>query len=172
MGADKAALVLGDKPMGAWVRDALAEAGVESVVMAGGADELGLELGLEVVADVVPGKGPMSALHALLTRFEAVAVVPCDVPLITPTIVEALIREWTTSGADVAYATCDGNREPLVSVWSSGPCLSVVEAQLMSHDLAIHRLFEQVTTCAVETDPTRLVNVNTADEFAELSSNL
>ena len=172
MGRDKATLLLGDKPMGAWVGDALAAADVAGVVLAGGSPSLARELGLELVPDVVQGKGPLSALHALLTRFDAVAVVPCDVPMMTAEVVDALVAAWRTSGADVAVASCGGQMEPLVSVWRSESSLPVVEQHLTTDDLAIHRLFDQLTTCVVETDPMKLININTVAEFDELKSGL
>lgn len=172
MGQDKAALVLGDKPMGGWVRDALAAADVDSVVLAGGSASLGRDLDLDVVPDLVPGKGPLSALHALMTRFDAVVVVPCDVPLITTDVINSLIASWRTSGADVAFATREGAGEPLVSVWLSSTCLPVVQRHLDRNDLAVHGLFDQLTTCAVDSDPAKFVNVNTLAEFEELVSGL
>jgi molybdopterin-guanine dinucleotide biosynthesis protein A len=89
MGVDKATLVVGGRMLAQRSIDALQGAGIERVVIVGGANDFGLEL----IADDDPGSGP---LGAVLTALEAttpadLVVLPCDLPAVESYAVATLL---------------------------------------------------------------------------------
>ncbi|MDG2111212.1 MAG: molybdenum cofactor guanylyltransferase, partial [Actinomycetota bacterium] len=115
MGADKAALELLGKPMARWVAEALRAGGVDEVIALGGTDSAGLE----VLADLEPGLGPLAVLIGAIERRGDVLVCPCDVPGIEASAVAALIDRAEASDRPVVLAH-SSRLEPLIGIYRHG----------------------------------------------------
>lgn len=74
--------------------------------------------GVPAIADARPGFGPLAGLCALLERCKSarLAVIPCDLPLMDPAVVQRLLEAM--GDADFCGATVGGRHQPLGAVYS------------------------------------------------------
>jgi molybdopterin-guanine dinucleotide biosynthesis protein A len=113
-GADKPGLVVGGRPLVAWVAAAVAGAGRMVLV---GPERPGLPRAISVQEDP-PGAGPVPALRAGLARVRApwVAVLAADLPFLRPEHVDELRRQ--ARGRSGAILADDDDRPQwLAGVW-------------------------------------------------------
>ena len=121
MGADKALLVVGDRPLAVTAADALRGAGATDVVAVGG-DRGGLEAaGLRWIADRWAGEGPLGGLVTALdaAREDVLAVLACDMPNVTAAAVVQVVAalDHAGAGADAAVAVAAGRVHPLLGAY-------------------------------------------------------
>lgn len=93
MGTAKAALAVGGGTLLDWMQARLRSAGLTEIVISG-AEHGGL-------ADLLPGRGPLGALHALAHQYpgRCLLVVPVDMPLLRAHSLRQLIanyRDWAS----------------------------------------------------------------------------
>ena len=74
--------------------------------------------GVPAIADDRPGLGPLAGLCALLERCKSarLAVIPCDLPLMDPAVVQRLLEAMGDD--DFCGAAVGGRRQPLGAVYS------------------------------------------------------
>lgn len=172
MGADKASLVLGGKPMIAHAIDRLREVLPEVVVVAKDACRLDVP-GVKVIADAAPDVagalvGIYSALLAVKTPYAF--VVACDMPYIRPELVRRMIE--ACHGCDAFVPRIGAAIEPLFALYSRA-CLPSIEKRLDAGDLRVRGFFEDVNTAYAEeqflreADPglSSFVNINTREDL-------
>ena len=168
MGADKAEVSVGGRPMARVVADALAAGGCHSVVAVGGA---ALSHGLPVVDDVAPGEGPLGAVLSVLESVVAAAdtgpvlVVSCDLPMLDAPTVSLLLDRAALGDADLVVATTD-RLQPLVAVWSVG-ALGVVRHQFAAGERSIRRVVPLLDVALVPVRPDAVRNVNTPADLPD-----
>ena len=132
---------------------------------------------IRLIADIVPGCGPLGGLHAALTemRGDRVLAVACDMPYLDAAFAEYLLS--LAADAAVVVPQTDRGYHPLCAVYTRA-CLEPVAARLAQRRLALHDLFTDVPTRIVTAAemgrfgaPSRLLaNVNTPDEYAGLDA--
>jgi molybdenum cofactor guanylyltransferase len=132
---------------------------------------------LRVIADIVPGCGPLGGLHAALTamRGDAVFVVACDMPYVEAALVDFLFA--LAGDAAIVVPETDRGYHPLCAVYTRA-CLEPVAARLAERRLVLRELFRDVPTRIVTAEemnrfgaPSRLLaNVNTPAEYAHLEA--
>ncbi|MDR1065631.1 MAG: molybdenum cofactor guanylyltransferase [Oscillospiraceae bacterium] len=118
-----------------------------------------------VIEDIHPGLGPVSGLHAALTRFDSAFLVAADMPLAEPRAARELINKLP--GYAAAAARSLGRTEPLFAAYSKA-ALPAAEVAIASGDHSLHRLLARVTARYVETRPETLLNVNFPEDYARL----
>ena len=98
MGSDKAALRRNQQTMKDFSRALLSALGLD-VVVAGGASG---------IPDLIPGGGPLAAIYSVLHTIKpsALLVLPVDMPLLTTTVLGALLEEGEKTGLPVCYEGC------------------------------------------------------------------
>ena len=91
-------------------------------------------LGHPIVADLKPGFGAWSGLHAALAyaRGEWAFVLACDLPFITADLIKLLADAATESCDAVISSQPDGRLQPLCAFYRVRPKLAVVEQVLDS----------------------------------------
>jgi molybdopterin-guanine dinucleotide biosynthesis protein A len=134
-GGEKAAALLGGRPLLAWATGRLAATCGRVAVSArpgSEAEALAKAAGLPVLHDA-PGEpdGPLSGVKAGLTwaaevGAEALAVCPCDAPFLPDDLFERLAAG--RGGALAAIAVTRHGREPLCAVWSVATLPAVTRA--------------------------------------------
>jgi molybdopterin-guanine dinucleotide biosynthesis protein A len=178
-GRDKGALVVNGRPILQRLIGELSAA-ADDLMIVGRAGALPDDAGAtspRVVADIVPGCGPLGGLHAALTemRGERLFVVACDMPYVTAPLVDYL---FTLAGdAPAVVPKTDRGYHPLCAVYAR-ECLAVVTAHLAERRFALRELFETIPTRVVTADelgrfgapPQLLANVNTPAEYARLEA--
>lgn len=156
------------------VRDALAEAADEMVLVAN-EPALFADLGISTRGDRVPGLGPLAGVEAALRWASergaaGVLCVSCDLPFLSA----ALLRE-VAARADAARAVVpESGRgiEPLCA-WYPVGALGEVQRLLTSEDRSLRALFAAIETVRVPVDEVRrfgdpeilFFNVNTRDDL-------
>jgi molybdenum cofactor guanylyltransferase len=175
-GRDKGALVVGGQPIRERQVTALAKV-ADDLMIVGGAPDARRDDRLRVVADIVPGCGPLSGLHAALTamRGDRLFVVGCDMPYVDSALVDYLFS--LAGEADVVVPQTDRGYHPLCAVYTRA-CLKPVAARLAERRLALRDLLCDVPARIVTAEelsrfgpPSRmLANVNTPSEYADLEA--
>jgi molybdopterin-guanine dinucleotide biosynthesis protein A len=178
-GRDKSALVVDGRPI---VDRQVAElsAVVDDIMIVGarhGARAFQASDRLRLIADIVPGCGPLGGLHAALTamRGDRVLAVACDMPYLDAAFAEYLLS--LAGDAAVVVPQTDRGYHPLCAVYTRA-CLEPVAARLAQRQLALRDLYADVPTRIVTAAemsrfgaPSRLLaNVNTPDEYAGLDA--
>jgi molybdopterin-guanine dinucleotide biosynthesis protein A len=116
MGRDKAALPFGDLPLLAWMVQRVGKVCRPVIVVAREAGAY-RDCGATVIADGWPGEGPLVGLHAglMATATEYAAAVACDLPLVEPALLAALIDRAPGWSAVVPEAL--GNVHPICAIY-------------------------------------------------------
>lgn len=134
-----------------------------------------LDLGIEVVADAVPGAGPLAGVAAALAAVPADGAVVCvagDLPFLSAALLVAL-RD-APAGALVVAPRAGDRAEPLCARYAAR-LRPEVQTRLASGRLALHRLIEAAdpsiwiegsALAALDTGSRSFFNVNTAEDLA------
>lgn len=171
MGRNKAQLLLG----GTTFQDRLAEAlsDFPERLLSVGQQKLSIP-GFITVPDLLPGLGPLGALHTLLTvcRSEALVLAPCDAPLFPKELAWHLARAMTEEWDAVIPVTRDGREHPACGVYRKS-ILPALQAQLEMGDRRMRMLLTSVQTYRLPLADTAfpdrcLINVNTPQAYNTL----
>ncbi len=178
MGANKAALRLGGRPLIDGVVEVLRSLFPEVLIIAN-APGLYDYLGLPVYPDRIPDKGSLGGLYTGLTyaSHPAAFFAACDMPFLNAALIASL-RD-AAPGYDAVVPRTPEGLQPLHAVYGKA-CLPVMEALIAAGRLKIDRLFPRVRTRVVEeADLRRLdpdldsfLNCNTPAEFAAAADRL
>ncbi|NSW81951.1 MAG: molybdenum cofactor guanylyltransferase [Syntrophothermus sp.] len=114
----------------------------EEIFIVSNQPELYDDLGVKVVSDIIPGKGPLSGLHSGLShsRAPAILAVACDMPFINLALGEWMIK--LLPGYDVVAPLIGGRFQPLFAVYAKS-CLPVFERCLSENKLKISRIYKE-----------------------------
>lgn len=144
MGRDKALLEIGGQPL---IRSAVAllRELTDRVVILGPAERYGF-LGLPVLPDLVPSRGPLSAIYTGLERSKTDVnlFLACDMPLMRGTFLKRLVERAPLADA-VLMRQDDGKLEPLCAVYNRS-CLPRVKANFESRRFKLSDLFADLRT--------------------------
>ncbi len=183
-GRDKSALIVDGRSILDRQIDELARVADDVIVVRGARgnepngppdarDQEGLRV--RVVTDRVPGCGPLGGLHAALAEStaDAVAIVACDMPFVTGSLVAHLVT--LARDADLVVPHDERGYHPLCAVYTRA-CADAVARRIADRRLRMIDLFEDVRVRAVTAeelnafgDPGRLLaNVNTEAAYRDL----
>lgn len=167
-GSDKALAPFRSSTVGARVVDALRTSGVDPVVAIGG--QAGHQLGLPTVADRRPGDGPLAGLATALlwARTGWVVCVPCDLPLLRPDHVAALLAPGPGSGQPLV-AVVDGEPKISLTAWPAeegARLMRLVEAGERRFRASI----DDIEWRGVEIGAEAVTDADTPEELARLEA--
>lgn len=133
--------------------------------------------GVNLVSDLVPGKGPLGGIYSglIASKDEYNFVVGCDLPFLNAALISHMIE--MTNGHDIVVPKFKGFVEPLHAVYSNH-CLIPIERQLSRNELRIQCLFGEVKVRYIKQsdikrcDPKGIAffNVNTEDDLKKAIS--
>src|SRR5438445_12469884 len=136
-------------------------------------------LGVETVADVHPGCGPLAGIHAALlaSRHPHVFVAACDMPGLDADVIRWLVARIGT--ADAIVPRWEGDVEPLHAVYAAR-CLPAIEVSLRDGRYAMREFLAGIDVDYVSEAELRRVRaaaaslpaVNTPEELAALGRRL
>lgn len=146
-GSDKARAMADGRPLIARVADSVRTmfCPVWSVAQQAGKYD---DLGIPTIADLKPGCGPLSGLHAAMhhARTPWVLIVSCDFVALDPNWLAELMRAAGDDSDAVAFRhTC---WEPLLTLYARS-ALPVVQSHLQSGRLAMQQLLDALRTVAL-----------------------
>ena len=132
---------------------------------------------LRLIADLKPGRGALGGLYTAIASatHPIVAVVACDMPFASPTLIERMSSLLVEAEADVVIAKSDEGYEPLHAVYRRETCLPAIESAIDTDQWKVIAWFPQVKVRVLTpeeikaADPAGLAfwNVNTPEEFAK-----
>ncbi|MDZ4822058.1 MAG: NTP transferase domain-containing protein [Flavobacteriales bacterium] len=126
---------------------------------------------LKTIPDREEGRGPLGAIHSALLSDIAAAwiVLACDLPLADEKLVEELLAERKTDCIATSFISPhDGLPEPLIAVWERH-AIKIVEVFIANgHSCPRKVLINSNTHLVQPSQPEKLVNINTPEEFAAI----
>lgn len=110
--------------------------------------ELFSGLSPKVYTDVIPRLGPLSGIHAGLyyARNDTVFVCGCDMPFVTPDIIDYLVKRLDVH--DSAVPEIDGHLQPTSAAYNRH-CLPVISECLEQGKLKLTRVFREQLDAAI-----------------------
>jgi len=137
----------------------------EIIVSAAAKDKFAF-LNLPLVADEVPGQGPLMAIMSALrvSNHDINFVLACDIPFIHIPFLQKILSLAQTNDIVVPHYR-DGKFEPLFAAYHRG-IIPLIEKQVKKNDLKISRLFPLCRTKFVNMDKQKWFrNLNTFEEY-------
>lgn len=129
------------------------------------------DLGVDVVKDILPYRGPMGGILSglLVSRYKHAFVIACDMPLVEESLILSLAKMRHDS--DVVVVSHDKGVEPLLGVYSKN-CIKPLEESLFSGTLSIKELLGDLA-CSTHRVPEgsdfpTYFNVNTPKDYSRL----
>jgi molybdenum cofactor guanylyltransferase len=158
-GSPKALALIGGETLAERAHRVLSEVCDEVIVVGKASD--GLRLPFPVLDDGGAERAAIVGVAAALrlARYELVAVLPTDMPWMTPDAVASLAEG--AENADVAVPPTG----PLPGAYRR-TALQVLERRVAVGELALHRALAELRVRAVELDPEVLGNVNTIEDLS------
>ena len=176
MGEDKALKKFLGRPLIQRVADRLTPIADEIIVTTNRPDAYAF-LNLRLFSDIKPERGALGGLYTAIASATQpiVAVVACDMPFASPTLIEAMNKLLVKEEADVVIAKSEGGYEPLHAVYRREACLPAIEKSIDADQWKVIAWFPQVKVRVLtmdeikSADPEGLAfwNVNTPEEFAK-----
>ena len=134
-------------------------------------------LNLRLISDVKPGRGALGGLYTAVASASRplVAVVACDMPFASTSLLETGSRLLVEEEADVVIAKTGEGYEPFHAVYRRETCLPAIEAAIAADKWKVISWFAQVKVRELSpeevgsVDPSGLCfwNVNTPEEFQQ-----
>jgi molybdopterin-guanine dinucleotide biosynthesis protein A len=177
MGQDKALMAFLGLPLIQQVVNRLAPIADEVIVTTNHPDDYRF-LGLPLFSDLKPGRGALGGLYTALSSAtcESVAVVACDMPFASASLIEAASKLLDQEEADVVIPDSgDGLLEPMHAVYRRKTCIPAIEAAIEADKWKLISWFPDVKVRILRPDevktydPSGLAfwNLNTPEEFSE-----
>jgi molybdopterin-guanine dinucleotide biosynthesis protein A len=176
MGEDKALKTFLGRPLIQRVVERLSPIADELIVTTNRPDDYRF-LDLPLFSDVKPERGALGGLYTAIASATnpIVAVVACDMPFTSPTLLEAARRILTDENVDVVIAKSAEGYEPLHAVYRTETCQPAIAAAIEADQWKVIAWFPQVKVRVLTSeeikryDPSGLAfwNVNTPEEFAK-----
>lgn len=127
--------------------------------------------------DLKPGRGALGGLYSAIASAShpIVAVVACDMPFASPSLIKTASRLLVEEEVDVVIAKSDEGYEPLHAVYRRETCLPAIESAIDADQWKVIAWFPKVKVRVFtseelkQSDPSGLAfwNVNTPEEFAK-----
>lgn len=176
MGEDKALKPFLGRPLIQRVIERLAPIADEIIVTTNHPEDYAF-LGLRLVADLVPGRGALGGLYTAVasTTSPLAAVVACDMPFASASLLEAATRLLVQEEADVVIAKTAEGYEPFHAVYRRATCVPAIQSAIQADQWKVIAWFPSVKVRELSPeevtrlDPSGLAfsNVNSPEEFAD-----
>ena len=185
MGEDKALKTFLGRPLIQRVVERLSPIADELIVTTNRPDDYRF-LGLALFPDLKPGRGALGGLYTAIASAShpTVAVAACDMPFVSPALLQAGSKLLAEEGADVVIARTAPRTEqagksgegyePLHAIYRRETCLPAIESTIEADQWKVIAWFPQVKVRVLTPDeiqrydPSGLAfwNVNTPEEFS------
>ena len=176
MGEDKALKTFLGRPLIQRVIDRVSSIADEVIVTTNRPEEYEF-LKLRLYSDLKPGRGALGGLYTAIAsaRHPLVAVVACDMPFASATLLEAESTLLLEEDVDVVIPRSEEGYEPLHAVYRRETCLPAIEAAIAEDQWRVIAWFPRVKVRALTPAESKRYdllglafwNVNTPEEFAK-----
>jgi molybdopterin-guanine dinucleotide biosynthesis protein A len=151
----------------------LASAAIDDVIIVANDPQPYAALGKTTIGDLRPRVGPLGGIEAALSyagdAYDAVLVLPCDLPNVSATEIRRLLNVFARDPRRAAVAvTPDGRQHPLCAV-APVTLLPQVVQSIEAGQYGVGRLWTALAAATVPVaDPTKLYNINTPQDLNQL----
>lgn len=131
--------------------------------------------GILCLPDIAPGGGPMAGIATAVKRLQAqwLLIVPCDMPLLIPSIVGAAV-EAAKDGVSVTWKEASGKLQPFPLLLHRPHAERAIEQMGEAAGMSIKHLLKHLPYTALSIPESQLQlfsNINTQPEFEKLCHN-
>ncbi len=136
-----------------------------------------VDIAAKIIPDLQPACGPLGGIYTVLqsTKTDWVAILPCDMPLLSGNVYEILFENRRENLPVVAVS--HRGVEPLVSIWPKRIAESEIWVQKFAeNNFALHKTLRQLNACEIDMtklltpyQPEIFLNVNYPGDFARVS---
>jgi molybdopterin-guanine dinucleotide biosynthesis protein A len=169
IGGDKGLRCLHERPLIAWVLDAIRSQSDEVLVSANSGRDEYAYLGCPIIADQTPGwAGPLAGLQSGLrcARNNSVASVPCDTPFLPTDLLARLYAAINKASAEAAVAVVEGRRQPTIALYRKN-VLPKLDDYLDSGARKVGGWLDTLQVSEVVfDDAAAFININSSEELA------
>jgi len=166
MGSDKALLPYRDRRLIQFVAEAVRDAAGSVTIVA--PPERYAHLGLPVIADEIPGEGPLGGIITALAGSDAEwnLIVACDMPGVSAAFLRNLLAEAVRAQSDICLpVSAAGLPEPLCAVYRSSS-LPALRAAFAAGVRKVTSAFGGLRIAALAgCEPSRFANMNTPEDW-------
>ena len=176
MGEDKALKTFLGRPLIQRVIERLAPIADELIVTTNRSEDYAF-LNLPLFPDLRPGRGALGGLYTAIAsaKHPIVAVVACDMPFASASLLEAASRLLVEENVDVVIPKSEEGYEPLHAVYRREISIPAIESSIEADQWKVIAWFPQVKVRVLtpeeikQYDPAGLAfwNVNTPEEFSK-----
>ena len=176
MGEDKALKTFLGRPLIQRVAERVSTIADELIVTTNRPEEYAF-LNLPLHPDLKPGRGALGGLYTAIAsaKHSIVAVVACDMPFASASLLDAASKLLVEEEADVVIPKSEEGYEPLHAVYRRQTCLPAIESSIEADQWKVIAWFPQVKARVLtpeeirQYDPSGLAfwNVNTPEEFSK-----
>ena len=162
MGEDKGLKLLHNKPMIRYVIEALIPR-FPRIKISAANPEYNV-FGYEVIADIIPEKGPIGGIYTALknSSFNDVFITGCDMPYISGSSLDYLLQQKNKSAT---VAVCDGRIQPLFGIYGKN-LIPVLEAKIERNQLGMTAFLREINATLIDVNSEAgFLNINTPDDF-------
>lgn len=147
---NKAFLAIGNEPIVQRIIEVLKPLVADIIIVANQPGSYN-SLGVQVVTDIIPQRGPLSGIHAGLkaSRYQYNFVVACDMPFLEPSLISYLLE--CSPGFDVVVPRMGNYLQPLHAVYSR-VCFQPIEENLLANRRQIISFYDKVRVKYVDVD--------------------
>ena len=172
MGTNKSFVELGGKPLVQHTLERVRRLNVP-VLLVTNTPERYQQFGLEMVADVMPGKGSLGGIYTALRHSKSLFTlcVACDMPFLNVDLLSYLLS--LRDSFDAVVPMIDGQPQGLHAVYHRG-CAEPIREAIERDELRISALFDRLRVRlvgeaamrAIDPDLRSFTNLNTPEELA------
>ncbi len=134
-------------------------------------------LGLRLIPDLIAGRGALGGLYTALAsaRGDMAAVVACDMPFASASLIRAATGLLVGEQADVVIAKTEEGHEPFHAVYRPATCVPAIQSAIEADKWKVISWFPSVKVRELSPDEVRMFdpsglcfwNVNTPEDFSE-----
>ena len=165
MGTDKATLEVDGVAMAERVSQAATSSGASEILLIGGTQKLAAGISGSWKKDLYAGEGPLGGVITALkaASHDAVVVLSCDMPFITPSVIASLVPPLAEAQATVGRTD---RLNWLCSAWSKSECLPSLQSVWKRNERAVHRAAVLLDVVEVPVPAVAVRNINTPEDLA------
>lgn len=156
LGRPKAQVQVGEQPIIRRILNIITPLFDELLIVADNTEGLE-ELGVRVVADIIPGKGSLGGIYSGLCQAPSSRIfcVACDMPFLDAALIKHMLGNCSDS--DALIPEYNGKLHPLHAIYNQD-CKEPIHRQLTSGDLKITNFFPQVRVGYVAQEKIKQLN--------------
>lgn len=137
-------------------------------------------LGVSLIGDVLPSRGPMSGIYSSLinSKGDCVFAVACDMPFVKKEVISFICdrhADLRSHSIDAVIPICNNEPQPLFGVYCK-TALSYLEEGIVNKKTSLKRFLDKIRTKfidepeirKIDPDGASFVNINTPEDYEKL----